>query len=68
MAVIMSAAWPKTIDSYESGFYVGTIGVFTFPEWPMFLIVFLGCALTAFQFVAFAYRAARAAFGAPNGA
>jgi TRAP-type mannitol/chloroaromatic compound transport system permease small subunit len=54
MGVIMSAAWPKWIDSYDSGFYVGAIGVFTFPEWPMFLIVFVGCGLTALQFLAVA--------------
>jgi len=60
MAMIMSAAWPKTVDAYVSKFYVGTIGVFTFPEWPMFFIVFLGCGLTAIQFLALAYADARA--------
>ena len=60
MAIIMSAAWPKWLDSYASHFYVGTVGVFTFPEWPMFLVVFIGCGLTALQFLVFAARHARA--------
>jgi len=63
MAMIMSAAWPKTVDAFESKFYVGTIGVFTFPEWPMFFIVFLGCLLTAVQFLALAYADARVVAG-----
>jgi TRAP-type mannitol/chloroaromatic compound transport system permease small subunit len=52
MAAIMIAAWPKWLKSYDSGFYVGVKGVFVFPEWPMLLLVFLGCGLTALQFVA----------------
>jgi TRAP-type mannitol/chloroaromatic compound transport system permease small subunit len=60
MGVILSAAWPKTIDAYESNFYVGTIGVFTFPEWPMFFLVALGCLMTAIQFLALAWVDARA--------
>jgi TRAP-type mannitol/chloroaromatic compound transport system permease small subunit len=61
MGVILSAAGPKTIDSYESGFYVGTIGVFTFPEWPKFFIVLFGCLLTGIQFLIHAYADGRAA-------
>ena len=60
MSVILSAAWPHTVDAYESDFYVGTIGVFTFPEWPMFFVVTFGCLLTAIQFLALAWADARA--------
>jgi TRAP-type C4-dicarboxylate transport system permease small subunit len=54
MAAIVFAAWPKWLNSYRSDFYVGVKDVFTFPEWPMFLIIFLGCGMTAVQFLVFA--------------
>ncbi len=60
MGAIMLKAWPKWIKAFEGDFYVGIVGVFTFPDWPRLLIVFIGCALTAFQFVVFATRSARA--------
>ena len=51
MAAIMSVAWPKWLDAYDSAYYVGVIGVFTFPDWPRLLIVFIGCTLTGLQFL-----------------
>ncbi len=51
MAAIMLRAWPKWIAAYDAGFYVGVVGVFTFPEWPRLLIVFLGCGMTGLQFL-----------------
>jgi hypothetical protein len=62
MAAIMFAAWPKWINSYRSDFYVGVVDVFTFPEWPMLLIIFLGCGMTALQFLVFAIDNLRTAF------
>jgi TRAP-type mannitol/chloroaromatic compound transport system permease small subunit len=51
MAAIMIGAWPKWLAAWREGYYVGVIEVFTFPEWPVLLIIFLGCGLTALQFV-----------------
>jgi TRAP-type mannitol/chloroaromatic compound transport system permease small subunit len=48
---IMIGAWPKFLAAWRENFYVGVIGVFTFPEWPLLLIIFLGCALTGLQFL-----------------
>lgn len=48
---IMIGAWPKWLAAWRSGYYVGVIGVFTFPEWPLLLVIFIGCALTGLQFV-----------------
>jgi TRAP-type mannitol/chloroaromatic compound transport system permease small subunit len=53
---IMLNAWPKWITAWQSGFYVGVIGVFTFPEWPLLLVIFVGCALTGLQFLLLAAR------------
>jgi TRAP-type mannitol/chloroaromatic compound transport system permease small subunit len=55
-AAIMTGAWPKWLAAWESGYYVGVPDVFTFPEWPLLLIIFIGCGLTALQFVLLAAR------------
>jgi TRAP-type mannitol/chloroaromatic compound transport system permease small subunit len=55
-AAIMSGAWPKFLTAWREGFYVGVIDVFTFPEWPLILIIFIGCGLTALQFAMLALR------------
>lgn len=60
MAAIMSGAWPKWLKAYHGDFYVGVVGVFTFPDWPRLLIVFIGCGLTALQFLVLAAESARA--------
>ena len=59
MGAIISVAWPKWLDAYDSDFYVGVIGVFAFPDWPRLLIVFIGCTLTGLQFLMLAARDVR---------
>lgn len=59
MAAIMIGAWPKWLGALHSGYYVGIVGVFTFPDWPRLLIVFIGCALTGLQFLVLAAESAR---------
>ncbi|MBM3530277.1 MAG: TRAP transporter small permease [Alphaproteobacteria bacterium] len=51
-AAIVYGAWPKLLGAWREGFYVGVIGVFTFPEWPLYLIILIGCTLTGLQFLA----------------
>jgi TRAP-type mannitol/chloroaromatic compound transport system permease small subunit len=55
-AAIMAGAWPKWLAAWRSGYYVGVVDVFTFPEWPLLLIIFIGCGLTALQFVLLAAK------------
>jgi TRAP-type mannitol/chloroaromatic compound transport system permease small subunit len=62
MGVIMMGAWPKWLKAYEHDFYVGIVGVFTFPDWPRLLIVFIGCGLTGLQFFVYAAIDVRALF------
>ena len=47
----MIGAWPKVLAAWRSGFYVGVIDVFTFPEWPLLFTIFFGCALLGLQFI-----------------
>jgi hypothetical protein len=45
MIIIIVGTVPLLARSYERGYYIGTRGVFTFPEWPLkALIVFGACA------------------------
>ena len=53
-AAVMAGAWPKFVTAWRESYYVGVIGVFTFPEWPLLLIIFVGCGLLAVQFLQFA--------------
>jgi len=48
---IMSGAWPKFRSAWRESFYVGVIDVFTFPEWPLLLAIFIGCGLLGLQFL-----------------
>jgi TRAP-type mannitol/chloroaromatic compound transport system permease small subunit len=68
---IMIGAWPKFTTAWREGYYVGVVDVFTFPEWPLLIIIFFGCALTGLQFIALAaaylLRLCGAAPPAPGG-
>jgi TRAP-type mannitol/chloroaromatic compound transport system permease small subunit len=64
MAAIMTGAWPKWLTAWREGYYVGVIDVFTFPEWPLLLIIFVGCGLTALQFALLAVKSALSLCGA----
>ena len=50
-AAIVMGAWPKFLAAWREGYYVGDIDVFSFPEWPLILIIFLGCGLLGLQFL-----------------
>jgi TRAP-type mannitol/chloroaromatic compound transport system permease small subunit len=66
-AAIMIGAWPKFRAAWESNYYVGVVDVFSFPEWPLLLVIFVGCALTGAQFLLLAAGdLARACGAAPR--
>jgi len=51
MMVIVVQGWPKWLQALERGYFVGNTGVFTFPEWPQRLMIVVGCAAMAVQFL-----------------
>ena len=65
MVAIIAGGWPKWLQAYDGGHFVGNIGVFTFPEWPHRLILVIGCATMAIQFFLLALDNVRAMFGKP---
>jgi len=62
MGVILWAAWAPLVESVRIREYVGAIGDFTAPTWPIRLIIVAGSAVTAVAFLLLAvaeFRAAR---------
>ena len=51
MAVILWAAWPSLIESIASREYVGALGDFMAPVWPVRLMMLVGLGVTALTFV-----------------
>ena len=65
MAAIIVQGWPKWLQALDRGYFVGNVGVFTFPEWPQRLIIVIGCAAMAVQFFILAVDHIRAIAGKP---
>lgn len=61
MAFILIGAVPRLAESWERGEFKGTAQVFTFPEWPVRLIVVVGAAAALVAFLVRAWRALRRA-------
>lgn len=49
--VIAYATWPMLARAWNDSEFFGVEGVFTFPTWPMRIVVLLGAALAAVQYV-----------------
>lgn len=54
--LIVRASWPRFLTSIERGEFVGVSGHFTAPTWPIKLILLLGSAVLALQFLLIATR------------
>ena len=50
MLAIVIGGWPKWLQAYHGGHFVGNTGVFTFPEWPQRLALVAGCTMLGIQF------------------
>lgn len=62
MALIVAGTWPLLLKAFETGQYIGTRGVFSFPEWPLKALVVFGAGVAA---ICFAIRAVRILRGQP---
>lgn len=56
MVMIVLYVWPHLTENYYGGYYRGTTGVVEVPIWPFIAAVIVGAAVTAVQFLAFAWR------------
>jgi TRAP-type mannitol/chloroaromatic compound transport system permease small subunit len=67
-AVIFYATWPTFIKAWVDSEFYGVQGVFTMPTWPVKLIVLVGCAVTAIQYLLHALAHGRRAVASPANA
>ncbi|MGE0255111.1 MAG: TRAP transporter small permease subunit [Alphaproteobacteria bacterium] len=51
LAFIAWGSYPKMITSWKEGYYVGNVGVFTFPEWPSWGLIVIGSVVLSLQFL-----------------
>lgn len=68
LGVIFFACWPFFVDAWTQDLFIGSEGNFTAPIWPVRLVIQIGCAVMAIQFLALAWREGRAALGRERGA
>lgn len=50
MVAIIIGTFPLLVESIERGYFVGEMGVFTFPDWPIKGMVVLGSVMAALCF------------------
>jgi TRAP-type mannitol/chloroaromatic compound transport system permease small subunit len=63
LGIIFVATLPVFAESWRIGEYVGAIGDFTAPTWPIKLLILAGSAATALQFLLLAWRDFAASLG-----
>lgn len=51
LILIAWGSYPKMITSWKEGYYVGNVGVFTFPEWPSWALIVVGSVVLTLQFL-----------------
>lgn len=64
-AVIAYATWPLFQRAWTNNEFFGVEGVFTFPTWPMRIVVFTGAALATVQYALLAWQDWRDSATAP---
>jgi len=62
MGLIQWAAWPRFLDTWAVGEYVGALGDFMAPVWPVHLLMLAGLAVTTLSFAWVAALHARRAW------
>lgn len=49
--IVLFGAVPDMIDAWVNDYFVGEEGLFTAPEWPIKLVIVVGCVVTLLQFL-----------------
>ena len=56
MALIVYGTIPNMMNDYNNNYYVGTVGLFTFPSWPIKASIAVGATLAGIQLMAVALK------------
>jgi TRAP-type C4-dicarboxylate transport system permease small subunit len=59
LAILTRASWPPFARAWTRDEYVGALGTFTAPTWPVRLVIVAGSAVLALQFAVMFMREAR---------
>ncbi len=51
LVIVLFGAVPEMRDAWVHNYFVGEEGLFTAPEWPIKLVIVLGCLVTLLQFL-----------------
>lgn len=63
IGVLLNASTPFFIKSWNRGTFVGTVGDFIAPVWPVKLIILIGCVALIAQFSLYIIRQVKVVFG-----
>ena len=55
-AIVLFGAVPDLIDAWVNNYFVGEEGLFTAPEWPIKLVIVLGCVVALLHLARTGYR------------
>jgi TRAP-type C4-dicarboxylate transport system permease small subunit len=61
--ILFVSCRPIFMRAWTNGDYAGVEGYVTYPFWPIYLILLIGCACSALQYLAFAWDEFSRAFG-----
>jgi TRAP-type C4-dicarboxylate transport system permease small subunit len=62
LGVLVWATWPRLLRDYERGTFVGAVGDFTAPTWPVKATIVIGSGLLVLMFMARIWRRHRAPY------
>ena len=54
--VVCTHVFPLARGAFANGDFYGSLGVFTFPKWPVFAVITFGCAVMALQYLVLAVQ------------
>jgi len=65
LAALLYASWPLFVKAWEANTFVGAVGDFTAPVWPVKLVIVIGTVMLMLQFASRVLRAITETEGAP---
>jgi TRAP-type C4-dicarboxylate transport system permease small subunit len=53
---ILYGSLPRLVEAYTGNYFAGNVGIFTFPVWPIRLILVIGCITAILVFLQFTWQ------------
>lgn len=53
---ILYGSLPRLVEAYRGGYFAGNVGIFTFPVWPIRLVLVIGCITAILVFLQLAWK------------